>query len=213
MTSYQSRYCYPGSDVLINNFNTKDQKQLDILEAGFTAKRLMDLQKKPLKGIFDLKHLQNIHKYIFHDIYPFAGEIRTENIGKDSFRFALSKFIEPAAEELFLGLKNENYLSGQDFKEFAERAAYYMAEINVLHPFREGNGRAQREFIRTLAVRNGYELNWSLVPKEIVLDASIKSKDDHLLLANVIEKCIEYPEPNFAIKKSYTIPDNRGYNR
>lgn len=213
MNNYQSRYCYPGSDVLINNFNAKNQKQLDILEAGYTAKRLMDLQKNPLKGNFDLKHLQNIHKYIFQDIYPFAGELRTENIGKDSFRFALCKFIEPAAEELFARLKNEKYLSGLDLKEFSDRAAYYMAEINVLHPFREGNGRAQRELIRTLSLRNGYELNWSLEPKEFILDVSIRSKDDSQPLANVIEKCIENTVPNLAIKKSFNFSSIRGNDR
>lgn len=213
MSNFQSRNCYPGSNVLINKFEQKDQDKLDLLEVGFTAKRLMDLQKKPLKGNFDLNHLQALHKYIFQDVYKFAGTSRTENIYKDSFRFADARFIESSAEDLFKRLQNENHLTGLTKKEFSERAAFYMAEINVLHPFREGNGRTQREFIRTLAVRNGFELDWSRENKDQVLHASIRSKEDFTDLAKVIDNSITNEEPIIAMKKSFIRTTERQFDR
>jgi len=201
--SFQSKYCYPGSSVLINNKGIKEQDILDKVEALYTARRLLQLQKKPLQGNFDLKHLKAIHHYIFQDVYPFAGELRNENIAKGNFRFADARFIEPAASELFSNLKIEKQLSGCAHKEFIDRVAYYMAEINVLHPFREGNGRAQREFIRTLALRNGYDLDWSIPDKDKVLNASKLSTSDHRFLNEIISCGITNEKPNIALKKSF----------
>lgn len=78
-----------------------------------------------------------IHRFLFEDIYPFAGLFRAENIAKDNFRFAEWKYIEEQLDYILNNLKNENYLQGLDKKELAKRLAYYVAEINVLHPFRE----------------------------------------------------------------------------
>ncbi|WP_310144275.1 Fic family protein [Paenibacillus amylolyticus] len=102
-----------------------------------------------------------MHRYLFKEVYPFAGKVRNENIAKDNFSFARLEFVEEAAKDLFRSLKNEKQLKGLQFHEFSERAAHYKAEINVLHPFRERNGRTHREFIRCLAQSNGYELDWS----------------------------------------------------
>lgn len=200
----QSKYCYPNTDVLINKFNIRDQEKLSSRETLVTGKRLLELQNKPVKGDFDLQHLKRIHKYIFQDIYPFAGKLRDENIAKDTFSFANALFLEECANDLFNGLKNEKCLSGLDVDNFSERAAYYMAEINVLHPFREGNGRTQREFIRTLSLSNGYFLDWSNVDKEKVFEASVLSKLDHTLLSQVINQCIVNREPSMEIKKMYS---------
>ncbi|MFS0783342.1 Fic/DOC family protein [Bacillus sp. 1P06AnD] len=181
---------YPDTHVLINHFNVKDQDELDKLETGFTLKRLADLGKTPIEGNFDFKHLKDIHQYIFQDIYPFAGQTRNEDISKGTFTFASHRFIEQAGQELFEKLKREKNLSHLDTQQFSMRAAYYMGEINVLHPFREGNGRTQREFIRELALDNGYIIDWSLIKKEHLLEASIRSITNELPLAKVIETCI-----------------------
>ncbi|KAB2329422.1 Fic/DOC family protein [Bacillus mesophilum] len=212
MGEYQSKYCYPGTEILKNKFNVKDQQVLDTLDAGLTAKRLLDLQKNPIKGSFDMQHLKKIHAYIFQDLYSFAGEIRTENISK-GFPFADVNYLQPAADVIFNQLKKEKHLAGLDYKSFSERAAYYMAEINVLHPFREGNGRSQREFIRTLACRNGYNLDWSKVDKNKALETFIRSKVDHHPLADLIENCLESRQPNLALKKNFLSPQERGMDR
>ncbi|MFD1017910.1 Fic/DOC family protein [Thalassobacillus hwangdonensis] len=200
MNNHTSSYCYPGTDVLINLFDIKDPKDLELMEVAYTARRLLTLQNGPVKGAFDLEHLQAIHRYIFRDIFPFAGEIRTENIGKGTFSFANARFIVPEANRIFKELKEENYLDGLLRTDFAKRAAYYMAEINVLHPFREGNGRAQREFIRCMAGRSGYRLDWNLVDNETKMTASVQSKTKIDELASVIGNCIqnELPDDRFA---------------
>lgn len=199
----QSKYCYPNSIVLINKFNIHDQQKLDQLEALYVGKRLKELREEPLYGTFDFSHLKSIHRYIFQDIYDFAGDIRDENISKDHFQFANSLYIDDQGKTLFKELKNENFLEGLSMAEFCNRAAYFMAEINVLHPFREGNGRTQTEFIRLLAMKNGFELNWGEIEKEEYTRATILSKFDDTKLSEVIYKCIANHEPNKEIIHSF----------
>lgn len=191
----QSKYCYPGTEVLINNQNIKSQTVLNIFEAEVTRLRISELKINPIKGEFNLKHLKDIHRYIFQDVYPFAGRLREERIYKDNFEFANPLYINSCAEELFNKLKKEKYLVGEDIKCFSDRAAYYMSEVNVLHPFREGNGRSQREFIRILALKCGYKLDWNKVPKDKVMEASIRSTFNYKELSNIIEKSIVNIEP------------------
>ena len=84
---------------------------------------------------------------------------RTENIAKDYFQFAEWEYIESELTRLLSELKSENFLANLTKEKFTERLAYYWAELNVLHPFREGNGRTTREFLRQLSLKNGYILN------------------------------------------------------
>jgi cell filamentation protein len=76
---------------------------------------------------------------------------------------------------VFRQLGSENYLAGYNPSAFSERAAYYLGELNALHPFREGNGRAQREFISHLARVNGYSIAWENIAQAEMLGASIQS--------------------------------------
>ncbi|MGN0602885.1 MAG: Fic/DOC family protein, partial [Oscillospiraceae bacterium] len=92
-------------------------------------------------------------------------------------------------KKLLEKLKYEKYLRGMDNEHFVDRVAYYMAELNAIHPFREGNGRTIREFIRQLCLYNGYVLNWSICSKDEVLEASIVSYDDYTALIPIITKC------------------------
>lgn len=181
-------YCYGDSDVLKNKLNIRDHADLVKVEARITSLRIMETMKNPVKGSFDLKHLMNIHKQIFGDLYPFAGKLRTVNISKGFFRFADVIHIEGASNDLFNHLKKENLLKQMPMQKFCDRLAYYAAEINVLHPFREGNGRATREFIRQLAQHNGYELQYSKMDSGLLKEAFIKSTFDHKELAAIFEK-------------------------
>nr|WP_233167702.1 Fic family protein [Paenibacillus roseus] len=156
---------------------------------------MAEIQETPIHGNFDLKHLQEIHHYIFQDVYHFSGRIRTENIAKDTFRFAPMQFIESASKELFEKLRLERYLTELPPDVFSERAAHYMAEINVLHPFREGNGRSTREFMRQLSKQAGYELEWSRVDPRRAFQASVKSVTDTADLTQVIRDAIREADP------------------
>lgn len=189
--SSKSKYCYPDTDILINNLDIRDEDLLKEAEGLYSAQRLLELEAAPLEGDFDFLHVKKIHKHIFQDIYPFAGEIREENISKGMTRFAGVQFIEPSANVLFDQLRSENHLVGMPIEEFSMRAAHYMAELNMLHPFREGNGRVLREFIRSLALKSGYSSKWDAVDKDELLAASIESTVDPRHLAECIKRTIE----------------------
>lgn len=167
-------YCYPNLDVLINKLNIHDSDKLREAERKLTMLRLMDLLEKPITGKFDFEHLRNIHKYIFQDIYSWAGKIRTVDIAKSNM-FCKVQFIEMQASELFGKLKNDDYLEQLPKEVFIQKAAYYFSEINALHPFREGNGRTQREFIRQLAYESGYILHFAVISEAEMVEASIDS--------------------------------------
>lgn len=186
-----SNYCYPGTDVLVNKLNIKDKSTLQKFEAKITAAKLLDLRQKSIIGNFDAKHLNQIHTYLFEDIYPFAGKYRNENIAKGVFRFAEWEYIEPELNRLLNGLKEENYLAGLSREVLAERLAYYLSELNVLHPYREGNGRTIREFLRELALKNEYILNIKKVAPKEFLNASINSIVDTSELTKLIYECLE----------------------
>lgn len=186
-----SIYCYKNSNTLINKLDIKDEKLLQKYEAKITAAKLLSLRQKGITGNFDVNHFISIHTYLFEDIYPFAGKLRIEDIAKGSFSFAHWEYIDTELERLLNELKKENYLRGLDKKELAKRLAYYISEINVLHPFREGNGRTIREFIRQLALKNGYQLNLKKVLPRKMLEASKKSIVDTTDLEILIEECLE----------------------
>ena len=187
----ESSYCYENSNVLINRLNIQEYKQLQKYDAKITAAKLLSLRQKGITGDFDKKHFIAIHRYLFEDIYPFAGQFRKENIAKGEFRFAEWEYIEGELERLLLQLKEENYLEGMNKQKLAERLAYYVSELNVLHPFREGNGRTIREFIRQLALKNGYQLNLKKVSPHVTLEASIRSIIDIHDLVQIMEECLE----------------------
>lgn len=185
-----SIYCYQDSNVLINKLDIKDFEKLQTYEAKITAAKLLGLRKEGITGKFDMDHLLQIHRFLFEDIYPFAGKFRQENLLKGEFRFAQFEYIEQELEKLLNQLKEENYLENLSKEELAKRLAYYLAELNVLHPFREGNGRTNREFIRQLALKNGYKLNLSKISSKDFLQASIESVVDTTKLENILFDCL-----------------------
>ena len=188
--SSNSKYCYQGTDILINKLDIRTDDLLKEAESLFTAQRLLELSATPFQGSFDLKHLQQIHYYMFQDLYDFAGKIREEDISKGNTLFAKFQYIAQNTEMLFNELKSEKLLKETSVDEFSKRSAYYMSELNIIHPFREGNGRTIREFIRCLALSCGYILNWNSVDKDNLLDASIKSVNNYEHLARCIRKSI-----------------------
>ena len=190
-----SNYCYPNSNILINKLDIHDKQVLQKYEAKITAAKLLALRYKGIIGNFDAEHLNKIHTYLFEDIYPFAGKYRNENIAKGVFRFAEYEYIESELKKLLDKLKEEKFLNGLSKEKLAERLAYYLSELNVLHPYREGNGRTIREFIRELALKNGYVLNLSKVSPKDFLNASIKSIVDISDLTNSILICLEENKP------------------
>jgi len=112
--------------------------------------------------------------------------LREEDIAKGNFRFAAVKFLVNQTDQLLNELKQDNYLKSLSFDVFVNKLTYYLAELNVLHPFREGNGRTQREFIRCLALKSGYLIDWTAVDPEAILSAMILSPINSVELRNVL---------------------------
>ena len=167
----QDPYSYPGTNILKNKLDIHDEAELLNEERNFTNLREGELLRSQILGKFDLKHLQDIHYYLFQDIYDWAGKIRTVDIAKGNL-FCKVELIENQSKIIFGELKKEKYLRNLGVKQFTERLAYYLSEINAIHPFREGNGRAEREFIRELAFQNSYFLSYKNITKSELIEAS-----------------------------------------
>ena len=168
-------YTYPGTDVLRNIPDIRDPQRLAAFEANATAARLVELDAVPLKGAFNVAHLRAIHRHIFQDVYSWAGEFRTVNISKGGHLFGAAAFVEQALHNVLRELPGERHLKGFDPEGFARRAGFYMGEINAIHPFRDGNGRAQRGFIRELGSEAGFVIDWNAVTVEQMMAASVES--------------------------------------
>ncbi|CAM2164641.1 cell filamentation protein [Burkholderia latens] len=168
-------YTDPASGLLRNRLGITDAAELDRVEATFAAVRSYELDTAPAPARFDLEHLREIHRTLFGDVYPWAGELRSVDIAKGDTRFANAAMIESAGAQLFRQLDREGGLRGLDADGFSARAGHYLGEVNVLHPFREGNGRAQRAFINQIAHAAGYHIGWANVTREEMTRASIEA--------------------------------------
>ena len=150
--------------------------------------RIYELNEKPLKGNFDFNYLKCIHKYLFQDIYRWAGDIRNCNIAKQDL-FCLTEHIESFGNEVFDKLKKEKYFKDYDFETKLDKLVELFADINALHPFREGNGRSQRIFIESLAKINGIYLDLTNVSKMDMIIASHESiNGNYTKLKNMFTK-------------------------
>lgn len=170
----QDPYCYPNTRVLKNKLNIRDFDKLYDRERDLANIRARELFESPIIGHFDFTHLQKIHQYLFQDVYDWAGKVRTVDIAKGNL-FCRYFAIEAEAERIFGELKKDKYLESLSIAGFSKKLAYYFSEINALHPFREGNGRTQREFIRQLALQNGYFLSFIGIKKSEMIEASMAS--------------------------------------
>ena len=141
-------YCYPGTRVLRNRLGIRDAGTLASAERDFSSLRAAAIDKGDanIAETFDSDYLRAIHRYLFGDVYDWAGEYRTVNISKGSV-FCMWPYIGEQLDALFGMLAGEGLLEGLPPEAMAARLAFYLGEINAIHPFREGNGRAQRAFV------------------------------------------------------------------
>lgn len=187
-------YLDPDTGILRNLLGLRTQAELDTAESSLSFLRTSQLYGSPVSGRFNLDHLRAIHKRLFGDLYEWAGQIRHVEITKGTTNFARCLAIESAARQLFRGLASEHFLHGMEADEFSRRAGYYLGEINVLHPFREGNGRTQREFIRELAEQSGYRIDWSAASQNSMVRASIDAYHGNPdTMARLIRQCMQAP--------------------
>lgn len=188
-STVQSIYCYRDTNVLKNKLNIQDLNVLKQFEEEIVSAKNYSLILNPISGNFSKTHLLNIHRYLFEDIYPFAGKIRKEQIYKGNTMFYPPNCINNELNKVFYKIKlhkNNNF----DENNLLDLTAYIMAELNIIHPFREGNGRTIREFIRQWMLKFDYSLNWGNVNHNDILDASIMSVDDYTALVPILKLCV-----------------------
>ncbi len=124
---------------------------------------------------FDFEHYKQIHRYLFEDLYDWAGKVRTVDISKKGTNFTPAENIETVANACFDRLKSHNYFRNVDFEDFVENIVDFYCSTNMLHPFREGNGRTQRIFIAQLIRFCGYDINFSEIDTDELMVATIHS--------------------------------------
>ena len=185
-----SIYCYPDSSVLKNKLDIRDPVLLRKVEADLSSARQAEIFRTPVVGRFTATHLCNIHRKLLGDVYSFAGHFRREDIAKGTTRFVTYSQIKEKLQRLLGQLQQEKWLENVPFEAFVARSAYYMAELNYIHPFREGNGRAIREFMRLLFLHNGYVVQWDAVDVEALLNAMIDSVYDTAHLEQILKQCL-----------------------
>jgi cell filamentation protein len=151
-------YTDPQTGVLRNLANVADHNLLVLVESGAVTKRIGELQANPIE-IKDSSTLLDIHRHLFQDIYAWAGQTRTVEISKGGKPFFPINLFHNAFAYIDALILEYRRINAIDKSELAHKLAEILDSINYLHPFREGNGRTQREFLRLLALEKGLLLN------------------------------------------------------
>lgn len=156
-------YLDPETGLLRNLIGARTRDALEEAEGDLAFTRLMQLMERPPQATGDLGELQAIHRFLFQDVYEWAGQLRTVDIRKnvEGARFFLPvAVIDRAATFTATELRDDNMLRGLDRDRFVERLAYHYEQFNYIHPFREGNGRTQRVFWNRVSRDAGWQLDW-----------------------------------------------------
>ena len=151
-------YTDPKTGILRNLAGLTDQDALQFFESVAVAKRIQELYTNP-KKIKGIETLFEIHKHLFQDIYDWAGEKRKVEIIKEGKQFFPTTHFENAFRYIDTLIFDYKKIPKKNKQQIAEKLAEILDAINYLHPFREGNGRAQREFLRLLALEKNLILN------------------------------------------------------
>ncbi|MEY9534706.1 cell filamentation protein [Sinorhizobium fredii] len=192
-------YTYPDvsgdpdrTGVLRNKLSLTTHSELRVAEYALTNIRQIEIAEgRGPNGKFDEAHLKAIHGYIFQDVYEWAGHTRNETpivdgervepiggLSKGGTSFLPGSRIEMGLDEALKPIRDPQALRTATPEQFAERAGKVLAELNYVHPFREGNGRAQEAFISELGRRFGHEIDFSVISKPRMIDASIETTND-----------------------------------
>lgn len=157
-------YLWHNDSVLKNRLDIHDEAQLRKAELAFSTARLATLELGQRSN--GLPRLCHIHRTLFQDLYSWAGELRTIDIWRDETPYCHCEYIEKEGNTLMQALEEERGLADLEQEAFVARIAHYYCEIFVLHPFRAGNGRAQRIFFEQLALHAGYQLSWESLERD-----------------------------------------------
>jgi cell filamentation protein len=189
-------YLYPGTRVLRNRLGITDSKELDRIERRLVLQRIKDGAPG---GSFDLTHLQAIHRHLFRDVYDWAGELRTLEINKGGHQFQFRQYIQTGMADVHRRLRSAKFLRGLGVAEFSDQAGVIIGDINYVHPFREGNGRTQMQYLQQLAAQAGHDLDLARMRPKFWIEASKASfAGDYSVMAKEITRTIVGPFRNLS---------------
>lgn len=165
------QYCYRGTTILKNKLNIRDMDEIERAEREITAltARKIGFRAPP----YNLEYMKLLHRQLFSDLYDWAGELRRVDISKGGTRFCNCGRIIAESQKLFNSLQGDNWLKNLPKQDFCEKLAEYYCEFNMIHPFREGNGRVERLLFEHLALAAGYDLDWGDIQPNEWIQANI----------------------------------------
>ncbi|WP_423360336.1 putative adenosine monophosphate-protein transferase Fic [Pseudomonas citronellolis] len=188
----QDPYCYPGTSVLRNRLDLHSDDLLSRAERDLSeiAASHLDFEPPP----YDLAYLKRIHHILFQDLYDWAGQIRSVDISKRDTHFCNVNRIEPEADKIFRAMARANWFEGHERERLIVAVAEHYGDLNMIHPFREGNGRAQRILFEHLIVNVGFEVSWWAVEENEWIGANIDAVlCDYRALERIFARCIGQP--------------------
>jgi cell filamentation protein len=181
-------YTYAGTSVLQNKLDIRDPVKLDKAERRLALDRIAEGVPT---GDFDLAHLKAIHRHLFQDIYDWAGQIRTVEIAKGGTQFMFRQYIQTGIADVQRRIVKARYYKGSAVQDFATEAGVVIGDINHVHPFREGNGRTQLQYLKQLAERAGHRLDLTRLEPGTWLAASKSANQaDYAPMAAAILKTL-----------------------
>jgi len=165
--------CYPGTTVLVNNLGLRSQEALDQAEKIATSLRSVELESKGSNAPFSFAFYCSIHKHLFGDIYEWAGALRTVDLSKKGTHFCRAEDIQQVGSAMFSRLQKEKCFQNIPRGDYVLKISEFYHDLNMLHPFREGNGRTQRLFFTMLIRRAGYDIDFSSLDLDELMIATI----------------------------------------
>ena len=165
MNNYDDYYFYPNSSVLRNKLNIRFQQDLDVKESDIVLTRIYQIEFDPSclgNQTFDFEYLKSIHRYLFQDVYEWAGNVKLQNTYKKNMHYVDVADIPQRAKEIFGDVK-KNFTTNMQPGEFCEKAGQLLYDIHFLHPFREGNTRSELTYIKLLSEYCNVGLDYTAV--------------------------------------------------
>ena len=178
-------YVYLGTDVLKNKLGIKNSTVLALREEQLTSIRMLQLTQKELPRSITFKQICLVHRHIFSDLYDWAGKIRTGSISKGRTQFCRPAYIQTEGVKICAAISQAKCFAELAPEEFIKRFAHSFNEMNVLHPFRDGNGRATRAFFNQIAAKANYQINYIKIGRDEWIDACIQG---YWLTTNALEE-------------------------
>ncbi|MDD4027612.1 MAG: Fic family protein [Bacilli bacterium] len=179
--------CYPNTNVLKNIYNITDSKKLETYEKYITGIELYKMIEENYTGNFDVEHYKDIHKRLFSKVYTpeIAGTLRNYDLIKAGTCFCIGNYVEDNLKSTLERMKKDMH-NINTLDDYINNLVHYYSDLNMIHPFREGNGRTLREFLRQYVVSlNDYynincELDYSKMDSEKFFNNTVKDDFDGL---------------------------------